>query len=79
MAFRTTGPARRPGNPIVLPRWSRYVIPVLAALIALIVIVAVGAGVWTDWLWFRSVQLHVGIRHHVRRQVGAVRASPPSS
>jgi uncharacterized membrane protein (UPF0182 family) len=31
------------------------VIPVLAALIALIVIVAVGAGVWTDWLWFRSV------------------------
>ena len=55
MAFRSTGPARRPGNPIVLPRWSRYVIPVLAAVIALIVIVAVGAGVWTDWLWFRSV------------------------
>ena len=55
MAFRTTGPARRPGTPIVLPRWSRYVIPVLAAVIALIVIVSVGAGVWTDWLWFRSV------------------------
>ena len=55
MAFRSTGPSRAPGNPIVLPRWSRYVLPVLAALIALIVIVAVGAGVWTDWLWFRSV------------------------
>jgi uncharacterized protein len=55
VAFRSTGPARRPGNPIVLPRWSRYVIPVLAAVIALIVILAVGAGVWTDWLWFRSI------------------------
>jgi uncharacterized protein len=55
VAFRSTGPSRAPGNPIVLPRWSRYVLPVLAALIALIVIVAVGAGVWTDWLWFRSV------------------------
>jgi uncharacterized membrane protein (UPF0182 family) len=55
VAFRSTGPSRAPGNPIVLPRWSRYVLPVLAALIALIVIVTVGAGVWTDWLWFRSV------------------------
>ena len=55
MAFRSTGPSRAPGNPIVLPRWSRYVLPVLAALIALLVILAVGAGVWTDWLWFRSV------------------------
>lgn len=56
MAFRSTGPSRPPGKPIVLPRWSRYLIPVLAGLIALIVIVGVGAGVWTDWLWFRSVQ-----------------------
>jgi uncharacterized protein len=55
VAFRSTGPSGRPGTPIVLPRWSRYVIPVLAAVIALIVIVTVGAGVWTDWLWFRSV------------------------
>jgi uncharacterized membrane protein (UPF0182 family) len=55
VAFRSTGPSRAPGNPIVLPRWSRYVLPVLAALIALLVILAVGAGVWTDWLWFRSV------------------------
>ena len=55
MAFRSTGLSRPPGNPIVLPGWSKYVIPVLAGLIALIVIVFVGAGVWTDWLWFRAV------------------------
>jgi uncharacterized protein len=55
VAFRSTGHSRPPGKPIVLPRWSRNVIPVLAGLIALIVIVFVGAGVWTDWLWFRSV------------------------
>jgi uncharacterized protein len=56
VAFRSTGHSRPPGSrPIVLPRWSRYVIPALAAVIALIVIVAVGAGVWTDWLWFRAV------------------------
>jgi uncharacterized protein len=55
VAFRSTGRSRPTGNPIVLPRWARYVIPVLAVVIGLIVIVAVGAGVWTDWLWFRSV------------------------
>ncbi len=56
MAFQSTGHSRPPGNrPIVLPRWSRYVIPALVAVIALIVIVSVGAGVWTDWLWFRAV------------------------
>jgi hypothetical protein len=31
------------------------VIPALVAFIALIVIVSVAAGVWTDFLWFRSV------------------------
>ena len=40
----------------MLPRWSRYVLPVLAAVVALIVLVAVAAGVWTDFLWFRSVR-----------------------
>jgi uncharacterized protein len=55
VAFRSTGHTRPPGKPIVLPRWSKYVFPVLAGLIALIVIVFVGGGVWTDWLWFRSV------------------------
>jgi uncharacterized protein len=56
MAFRSAGGARAPGaRPIVLPRWTRYVIPVLGSLIALIVLVTVGAGIWTDFLWFRSV------------------------
>jgi uncharacterized protein len=55
VAFRSTGRSRPPGKPIVLPGWSKYVIPVLSGLIALIVIVFVGAGVWTDWLWFRAV------------------------
>jgi uncharacterized membrane protein (UPF0182 family) len=56
VAFRSTGRSRPPGSqPLVLPRWSRYVIPVLVSVIALIVVVTVGAGIWTDWLWFRSV------------------------
>ncbi len=40
----------------MLPRWSRHVLPVLASVVALIVLVAVAAGVWTDFLWFRSVR-----------------------
>ncbi len=56
MAFRSAGGARPPGSrPIVLPRWSRYVIPVLGAVVVLIVLVTVAAGIWTDFLWFRSV------------------------
>jgi uncharacterized protein len=56
MDFRSTGRSRPPGStPIVLPGWTRYVIPALVSVVALIVIITVGAGVWTDWLWFRSV------------------------
>ena len=56
MAFRSAGRARPPGSgPIVLPRWSRYVLPVLASLIVLIVLITVAAGIATDFLWFRSV------------------------
>ncbi len=56
MAFRSAGSARPPGSrPIVLPRWSRYVIPVLVSLVVLVVLVTVAAGIWTDFLWFRSV------------------------
>jgi uncharacterized membrane protein (UPF0182 family) len=56
VAFRSAGGARPPASrPIVLPRWTRYVIPVLGALVALIVLVTVAAGIWTDFLWFRSV------------------------
>ena len=37
------------------PRRPRYLIPALAAIVALIVLFAVFAGIWTDYLWFRSV------------------------
>ena len=56
MAFRSAGRARPPGSrPIVLPRWTRYVLPALASLIVLIVLITVAAGIATDFLWFRSV------------------------
>jgi uncharacterized membrane protein (UPF0182 family) len=56
VAFRTPGQSRPAGGrPIVLPRWPRYLIPVAIAVIAVIVLVIVLAGVWTDFLWFRSV------------------------
>jgi uncharacterized protein len=56
VAFQSAGRSGPPvSRPVVLPRWTRYVLPVLASLIVLIVIIAVAAGVWTDFLWFRSV------------------------
>jgi uncharacterized protein len=57
MSFRPS-PADRPppGRPALrLPRWPRYLIPVVAGLIALGVLLTIIAGVWTDWLWYRSV------------------------
>ncbi len=56
MAFRSAGQPRPPGGrPIVLPRWTRYFLPAAAAVIALIVIVTIAAGVSTDFLWFHSI------------------------
>jgi uncharacterized membrane protein (UPF0182 family) len=43
-----------------LPRWPRYVLPVLGGLIALGVLVTIIAGVWTDFLWYRSVHNELG-------------------
>ena len=77
MAFRSAGRSRPPGSsPITLPRWSRYVLPVLAAVIVLIVLVAVAAGVWTDLLWFRSVHYSsvFGITYGVKWTLFAVTA-----
>src|SRR5579863_5434069 len=57
MSFRPS-PADRPppGRPALrLPRWPRYLVPVVAGLIALGILVTIIAGVWTDWLWYRSV------------------------
>jgi len=56
MSFRP-GPADRPpGRPALrLPRWPRYLVPVVAGLIVLGILLTIIAGVWTDWLWFNSV------------------------
>src|SRR6266516_6245583 len=57
MSFRPS-PADRPptGRPALrLPRWPRYLLPVVAGLIALGVLITIIAGVWTDRLWYSSV------------------------
>jgi uncharacterized protein len=57
MSFRPSPADRPPGRPALrLPRWPRYLVPVLGGLIALGVLLTIIAGVWTDWLWYRSVQ-----------------------
>jgi uncharacterized protein len=58
LTFRPS-PADRPPPtgraPLRLPRWPRYLVPILAGLIALAILVTIIAGVWTDFLWYRSV------------------------
>ena len=56
MSFRPPGPARPPGRPaLALIRWPRLVLPVIAGVVGFIVLVAIVAGIWTDWLWFSAV------------------------
>jgi uncharacterized protein len=57
LTFRPSGPARPPDTraALKLPRWPRYLVPVLAGLIAFVVVLIIVAGVWTDFLWYRSV------------------------
>ncbi|HEX6855352.1 MAG TPA: UPF0182 family protein [Streptosporangiaceae bacterium] len=56
MTFRSPGqPRPAAGRPLVLPRWPKLLIPIAAGLVALIIVVSVVAGVWTDYLWFHSV------------------------
>jgi len=57
LSFRPGGPARPPDTRAVikLPRWPRYLVPALAGLVAFVVLLVIVAGVWTDFLWFRSV------------------------
>jgi uncharacterized protein len=43
------------GRPVVLPRWPRYVVPAVIILVVLAILVSVGAGIWTDFLWYSSV------------------------
>src|SRR5262250_23786 len=58
MSFRPSSADRPPtGRPTLrLPRWPRYLVPVVAGLVAFGVLITIIAGVWTDWLWYRSVQ-----------------------
>src|SRR5215813_9240643 len=57
MSFRPSSADRPPtGRPALhLPRWPRYLLPVVGGLIALGILVTIIAGVWTDRLWYRSV------------------------
>jgi uncharacterized membrane protein (UPF0182 family) len=57
MSFRPSSADRPPtGRPALrLPRWPRYLLPVVAGLIALGVLITIIAGVWTDRLWYSSV------------------------
>jgi uncharacterized membrane protein (UPF0182 family) len=55
VAFRAPGQQRPASRPSAAVRWPRRVVPAVAVVIALIVAVCVGAGVWTDLLWFHSV------------------------
>ncbi len=39
----------------MLPRWPRFVIPAVVIIVVLAVLVAIVAGIWTDYLWYSSV------------------------
>lgn len=51
MTFRSPGRVR----PFRLPRRPRYLIPAAIGIIAVIIVFTVFAGIWTDYLWYRSV------------------------
>jgi uncharacterized protein len=57
LTFRPTGPDRPPtGRPALrLPTWPRRLVPVVVGLVAVVVVIVVAAGIWTDLLWYRSV------------------------
>jgi uncharacterized protein len=56
VSFRS-GSARQPAGrpPLALLRWPRLVLPVIVAVIAFLVLIAIVAGVWTDFLWYRAI------------------------
>ncbi|HEY1617533.1 MAG TPA: UPF0182 family protein [Streptosporangiaceae bacterium] len=55
MAFRAPGRPPAARRQAALARWQRRLITAFVAVVALIVASCVGAGIWTDLLWFRSV------------------------
>jgi uncharacterized membrane protein (UPF0182 family) len=56
VAFRAPGQPRSARRPTALARWPRSVIPAVLTIIAVITVICVVAGVWTDFLWFGSVR-----------------------
>ena len=55
MTFRVPGPRGGAGRQVQLPRWPRFVIPAVIIIVALAVLIAIVAGIWTDYLWYSSV------------------------
>jgi uncharacterized protein len=56
VSFRVPGPHSSGGSrPVVLPRWPRFVIPAVLGVVAAFILIAVLAGIWTDYLWYSSV------------------------
>ena len=56
MSFRSGSARPSAGRPpAALLRWPRLVLPVIVAVIAFLVLVAIVAGIWTDFLWYRSI------------------------
>ena len=56
MSFRS-GSARPPAGrpPLARLRWPRLVLPIIVAVIAFFILIAIVAGVWTDFLWYRAI------------------------
>jgi uncharacterized protein len=77
VTFRSPGRSRV----VRLPRRPRYLIPIAAGVVAVIIVLMVFAGLWTDYLWFRSVNYSsvftkiIGIRVALFVVGGAVMAS----
>ncbi|MGN6790779.1 MAG: UPF0182 family membrane protein [Streptosporangiaceae bacterium] len=55
MTFRVPGSHGAGGRQVVLPRWPRFVIPAVVIIVAVAVLIAIVAGIWTDYLWYSSV------------------------
>jgi uncharacterized membrane protein (UPF0182 family) len=55
VTFRVPGSHGSGSRPIVLPRWPRFVIPVVIIVVAVAILIAVVSGIWTDYLWYSSV------------------------
>ncbi len=55
MTFRVPGSRGSGSRPVVLPRWPRFVVPAVIIVVAVAILIAVVAGIWTDYLWYSSV------------------------